>query len=41
MKYPEELSVAAVNKRSAQATKELDVAARSAKVKRELDNAQM
>jgi len=44
MKHPEVFSDEAVLKRSqkaAQATKELDVAARSAKVKRELDNAQM
>lgn len=41
MGHTEELSIAAANKRSEQATRELAVAARSAKVKQELDDAQM
>ena len=41
MKHPEEFSDEAVNKRSAQASQALAVAARSAKVKRELDDARM
>lgn len=41
MKHPEDFSDAAVNKRSMQAARELAVSARSAKVKKELDNAKM